>query len=163
MILARPKAKLDERSGVRNRFALPAMVRLVFPHGFFAGRIPCPGRLSGQVVLTNQSRLNGLRAFGVDLLLPAHPAGLFPPERLLGRGIMHGARRLGRSHGRIVPLVSRSCGRGFFRLRRPLTARTLNGTRRNEGARENERANCAESCASTSSAMKHVKLPATQK
>ena len=71
MILAWPQAQTDERTRVRYRFGLPAMVGLVTPHGIFTGLVPCTRGFAAEVVFANQGFLNGSRPLGVDLLLSA--------------------------------------------------------------------------------------------
>ncbi len=70
MILARAQAQANQRARIGNGLALPSVIGLVTPHRFFAGLVPCPGGLAAQIVLPDQGFLNGLRAFGIDLLLP---------------------------------------------------------------------------------------------
>ncbi len=71
MILAGAQAQLDQRSGVGDGFALPAVVGLVAAHGLFAGLVPGSGGLSAQIVLADQGLLNCLDSFGVNFLLAA--------------------------------------------------------------------------------------------
>jgi hypothetical protein len=84
MIVARPKAKFDQRPGVGNFFCLPAVVALIPAHGFFAVGVPRSGWLAGQIVFANQSCLNLFCPPGIDLLLPARTNG-FLARRGFGR------------------------------------------------------------------------------
>ncbi len=69
MIFARPKAEFDQSARVGDGLALPSVIGLEAAHGGFAGVIPRSGGFSGQIMLTDQRFLNGLRALGIDLLL----------------------------------------------------------------------------------------------
>jgi len=70
MVSARPKAKTDESARIGNGLALPAVVRLILAHGFFAGLVPAATSLIiAQVVLANQSLLNLLSSTRINLLL----------------------------------------------------------------------------------------------
>jgi hypothetical protein len=99
VIFARPQAKADQGARIGNRFALPAMIRLVLAHGIFAGLVPCAGGLSAHVVFADQGLLNRLCPLGINLLLPSHL------RRLLARplpcrcrtGFAGGLGRTGRS------------------------------------------------------------------
>lgn len=71
MVLARAQSQLDQGARVGYGFALPAMVCLVAPHGFFAGLVPRAGGFSTQIVLADQSFLNGMSSLGIDFLLAA--------------------------------------------------------------------------------------------
>jgi hypothetical protein len=73
MILAWPQTKSDESSRIGNRFALPAVIRLKFAHGFFAGLVPSPGSLVRvEIMLANQRLLDFPCAIRINLLLAAH-------------------------------------------------------------------------------------------
>ena len=69
MILARPKAQLNQCARVGNLFGLPALISLKTPHGFFAGLVPRARSLAAQIVFADQSFLNCLGSFRVNLLL----------------------------------------------------------------------------------------------
>ena len=73
VILAWPQAQTNQRTRVGDFFGLPAVVALITPHGFFAGLVPCAGRLSAQVVLADEGSLNGPSSLRVDLFLASHP------------------------------------------------------------------------------------------
>ena len=69
MVLARSKAQLNQSARVGNLFSLPALISLKMPHGFFAGLVPSAGGFAAQIVFADQSFLNRLCSFGVNLLL----------------------------------------------------------------------------------------------
>lgn len=73
MVFARAQPQLDQRARVRNRLALPTLVRLVAAHGLFTGLVPRSRGFSLQVMFTNQGLLNGLGSLGVNFLLAADP------------------------------------------------------------------------------------------
>ena len=68
--MAGAEAELDQGAGVGDGFVLPTVVGLEPAKSIFCGRIPLPRRLAGQVVLTDESFLDLLRAFRINLLLP---------------------------------------------------------------------------------------------
>jgi hypothetical protein len=45
------------------------LISLKMPHGFFAGLVPSAGGFAAQIVFADQSFLNRLCSFGVNLLL----------------------------------------------------------------------------------------------
>src|SRR5208283_1289064 len=57
------------------------MIRLIFPHGVFAGLVPGPGRFAGEIVLPDQRLLNRMRPLRIDFLLSAG-------GRLLSAGLL---------------------------------------------------------------------------
>jgi hypothetical protein len=67
------------------------MIRLIAAHRVFTGLIPGSGRRGAKVVLSDQSCLNGLRAFGINFLLTSHS---FSSSRLpvLSLGLAGGHR-----------------------------------------------------------------------
>jgi len=73
MILARSQTQLDQRPRIGDLLALPAMIRLISSHGFFAGLIPAARGFARQIMLADQSFLNGLGSLGVDFLLAPRP------------------------------------------------------------------------------------------
>jgi len=107
VIFAGPKAKADQGARIGNRFALPAMIRLVLPHGIFAGLVPCAAGLPAHVMFADQGLLNCLGPLGINLLLSTQL------RRLLSRPL---PRRCRVSFGgRLSPSGRRLC---FVRLRR---------------------------------------------
>ena len=72
MIFAGAQSQLDQCAGIRNGLALPAVVGLKAAHGGFAVGVPCAGRFSGEVVLADQSFLDGLRPVRSNNLLSAY-------------------------------------------------------------------------------------------
>jgi len=109
MIIARSQAKADQCARIGNGFALPSVIGLIAPHRFFAGLVPRPTGRAAQIVFPDQSFLNRLRAFGIDLLLP--------PQLLVRSLAARLARRLldpGGTARRRILLVGRS---GRRRLR----------------------------------------------
>ena len=62
MILARPQTEADQSARIRDRLTLPSVIGLELPHGVFAGLVPCPAGLAGQIVFPDQCLLNGQRA-----------------------------------------------------------------------------------------------------
>ncbi len=102
MVLARAEPQLDEGAGVGHLLALPAVVGLVAPHGFFTGLVPRARWFTAQVVLADQGLLNSLGSLGINLLLAADARGLF------SRGAFS---RCSRRRGR-VGLAGGFCGGG---------------------------------------------------
>lgn len=109
MILAGAQSQLDERSRVGHGLALPAVVRLVAAHGFFAGLVPGAGSFSAEVVLADQGFLNGLGSLGVDFLLAAGP------RRFFSRGAPRSRRGVSSSRG--SRRMRTFCRRGLVRTR----------------------------------------------
>ena len=66
VIFARAQAELDQRPGIRNGLALPAVVGLVAAHGLFARLVPGARRFPFEVVFANQGLLNRLGSFGIN-------------------------------------------------------------------------------------------------
>ena len=140
MIFARPQAQADQSTRIGNGLALPSVIGLVATHRFFAGRVPRPGGRTTQVVFADQSFLNRVCAFGIDLLLatdsrlPARPL-----SRCLARSILDARRTAGG--------LVRGGGTGFLRgggfiVR--CAAGILSGTgRHREGATQCQRADRA--------------------
>src|SRR5277367_551679 len=71
MIFAWTEAQLDQRPRVRDFFGLPAVVGLVAAHGVFTGLVPAAAGRSAQIMLANQSLLDGGGSLGVNFLLSA--------------------------------------------------------------------------------------------
>jgi len=77
MFLAWAQPKTDQGARIGNGLALPAMVRLIFAHGIFAGLVPASGGLAFiEIVLADQRLLNFLGAIGINLLLASGPRWL---------------------------------------------------------------------------------------
>jgi len=81
MLVARPKAELDERARVGNDFGLPSIVGLVALHGLLRGVIPYAGWRTLKIMFADQGFLNIAGTLGIDLLLSPPPARL---ARFLG-------------------------------------------------------------------------------
>lgn len=71
-VVAGAKAKLDQGTRVRDGLILPAVVGLEAAESVFRSRIPLPGWLAGHVVLANESFLDLMGAFRINLLLALH-------------------------------------------------------------------------------------------
>ncbi len=83
MIFAGPQAQFDERPGIRNRLALPAVVRLITAHRRFTLLVPCAARFPAEIMLADQRFLDGLCALRVNLLLAPRFTRLLPAQRFL--------------------------------------------------------------------------------
>lgn len=59
VIFARPQTKFDQGPRVGHGLALPSVVGLIAPHSFFTGLVPGAGRGASQIMLADQSLLNG--------------------------------------------------------------------------------------------------------
>ena len=161
MILARPQAQLDQRARVRHRLALPAVVRLITPHGCFAGLVPRAARFPTQIVFADQRFLNRLRPFAIDFLLPARaPRFLF--RRALSRGTVRLAGSLCRSRSGVVLLTrTRSCllGCGLFFLRSVPSGILTEAGRRQRQTDHDHGTDCTESyLPGWNSTLKHLRL-----
>ena len=53
MILAWPETEADQRARIRDGLALPSVIGLILSHGVFAGLVPRPTGLAGQIVLAD--------------------------------------------------------------------------------------------------------------
>ncbi len=73
MVLARPQTQLDQRPRVGHFLALPPVIGLVATHSFFTGLVPGARSFARQIMLADQSFLNGLGTLGVDFLLASCP------------------------------------------------------------------------------------------
>ena len=69
MVVVRAEAELDEGAGVGSGLRLPAMVGLIFLHGFLRGVVPNAGGFAVQIMFANQGGLDGAGALRIDFLL----------------------------------------------------------------------------------------------
>src|SRR5580658_3234694 len=86
MLVIRAQSQLDECASVRRGFGLPIIVRLITLHGLLSLVIPHAGRLTRQVVLTDQGLLNFQGALRIDFLLSVSTSGGFSRLLALARG-----------------------------------------------------------------------------
>ena len=161
MILARSQAQADQGTRVGDRLALPAMVRLVTPHGLFACLVPRAGRIPAQIMLANQRFLNGLRPFAIDFLLPTCARRFLFRRPLSGGAVIFAGRLLcsgtGVVLGRARPRLFLSSGRFFLR---GIASRVLTETgRRQRHRRHDHDADGTEPCfPDWNPALKHLRL-----
>src|SRR5208282_1746586 len=137
MIMARPQSQADQRPRIRHSLRLPAMIRLIFPHGVFAGLVPGPGRFAGEIVLPDQRLLNRMRPLRIDFLLSAGgrllSAGLFLAAGSRARNLGFAASARGLSTGLLISrIISRIISRRNLarsRLRSSLAGQHTSGQR----------------------------------
>ena len=77
MVVIRSKSELDECPRIGHRLILPAIIGLEAAQSVFRWRIPLSRSLSVQIMPLNQSLLDLMSAFRIDLLLPANFLGVF--------------------------------------------------------------------------------------
>ncbi len=141
VVVARSQPQANQRARIGYFLRLPAVISLIAPHGVFAGLIPRTSRFPAQIMLTYQRFLDGLRPFGINLLLAAR--GLLPfavPAcrsvlrfAAVGRGCRTGFRVLTRRtmrRGMSLGMRGRVCSSALRGTRRVLLRAGLRGTRR---------------------------------
>jgi len=69
------EAEFDEGAGVGSELGLPTLVCLELEHGCLGVGVPFGGGFAGQIVLADQSGLDGGHTFGSDGLLAVHFMG----------------------------------------------------------------------------------------
>ena len=83
--MVRPEAEFDQGTGIGGRLCLPAAVFLITLHRSLRRTVPTAGRLTVEVVLTDQGLLNLAGARGIDIELAS---GRGFPRTLLSAGIL---------------------------------------------------------------------------
>jgi len=75
VLLIGAEAEFDESARIRRSLRLPAIIGLVFLHGFLRGIVPDPGGLAVEIMLADKGLLNLSRPLGIDFPLAT---GRFP-------------------------------------------------------------------------------------